>query len=140
MDKFLSDIKKIHSDHMANLAELGTQMREQKQIDLGYAHVIFESIRKELEAFQSKLKPDEEVGAYLSSFGEKTLILVNRIGFHNPYLIIFKGTDVNSKEQVQLIQHTSQISLLFIVLKKDPKENRKAARIGFYEDKVEAEQ
>lgn len=77
--------------------------------------------------FEKGLKEDEEVGARLVSFGESLEIHIDNLGYWNPSLICFYGRDANGRE-LQLVQHVSQISLLFM---KVPRTNTEPERIGF---------
>jgi hypothetical protein len=77
--------------------------------------------------FEKDLKPDEEVGARLISFGETMIIHIDDLGYWNPSLICFYGRD-NSNREVQLIQHVTQISILLI---KVPRTDPKRERIGY---------
>ena len=79
--------------------------------------------------FEKNLKDDEEVALKLVTFGETVVIVVESIGYFNPGLISFYGTD-KEKNRVQLIQNVNQISFLLMAVKtKKPKEERR--RIGF---------
>jgi hypothetical protein len=73
-------------------------------------------------------------GALLSSFGERIFIQIKRIGFENPYFIIFEGVNAEDGNRVHLIQHTSQISVLFVAVEVPKDEKRPAQRIGFHTD------
>ena len=81
--------------------------------------------------FEEGLAPDEEIAAYLSSFGTRFLIQIEEVGYHNPYLVIFYGRNAETGHRVQLVQHCSQLSVLFTALKVNPDEGRKPRRIGF---------
>jgi len=104
--------------------------RRGRQFNLGHANVMHECLSEQIADFEKNLKKDEEVGGYLSAFGQTFLIQIEEIGYHNPYLIVFYGKNTSNGEQVQLVQHTSQISVLFVALK--VKEDRPARRIGFH--------
>lgn len=122
------DLKQIKSG-LDSLAQLE---RENEMTKLGFAHVIFEKLVMEIKDFQKSLNPDEEIAAYIASFGEKIMILIDTITYSNPYLIIFKGIDAQTKEKVRLVQHTSQISVLFIAVKIE--DSREPHRIGFNDE------
>ena len=57
------------------------------------------------------------------SFGESIIIHVEDLGYWNPRLICFYGTD-SKGQKVQLIQHVNQISILLIKLKRIPERTR----------------
>jgi hypothetical protein len=105
--------------------------RAQEMTDHGYAHVLYERLVKQINDFEAKLNPDEEIAAYLSSFGQTMLIKIENLGYHNPFFIVFYGSILDDGRQVQLVQHTTQLNVLFTAIKLSPEENRPARRIGF---------
>jgi hypothetical protein len=42
-----------------------------------------------------RLNPDEEIAAYLSSFGQTMLIQIEKVGYHNPFFIVFYGSTLD---------------------------------------------
>jgi hypothetical protein len=94
----------------------------------GYAETLFKPLMKEIEEFQANLSADEEVGAYLAAFGREVLIHVERVAYRNPHLMIFRGTKDGTSLRVELLQHTSQMSVLLVAV---PKAGPVARRIGF---------
>jgi hypothetical protein len=105
--------------------------REQEMTDRGYAHVIYERLMEQIREFEEMLKDDEEIAAYLASFGQNILIQIEKVGYLNPFLIVFHGFNPNNGHRVQLVQHTTQLNVLFTSYKLSPEENRPARRIGF---------
>lgn len=96
---------------------------------LALADLMYEKIMKLIYDFEKNLKPNEEIGAYLTSFGKEIIIQIESVGYQNPYLIIFKGKNTLDSSEVQLVQHVSQVNLMFVALKLT--EERKPYRIGF---------
>jgi hypothetical protein len=117
----------------ASLAEqsdrLWSATREAEARKHGFARVIFAELKEQIEGFQAKLAPNQEIGAYLASFGPQTLISIERLDYSDPFLLIFHGTDQNGN-RVELVQHTSQLSLLFTTV--TLKEGSRGRRIGFH--------
>lgn len=107
--------------------------RENTEFDLGFANVIFEGLKKQIDDFQGTIKDEEEIAAYLSSFGKEILIRIQTITFEKPYLIVFDGFHEKTTDRVRLVQHTSQISVLFEVM--EAPQGRKPFRIGFHPNK-----
>lgn len=111
-----------------------SSMRLQESIErgrretFGHADVIFDRLMKQISDFQATLKPEEEVGAYLASFGREMLIHIENIGYRNPYLIVFRGVLDTNKDRVELVQHATQVNVL---LRAVPKIGETARRIGF---------
>ena len=103
--------------------------RERDLEDLGFAHVMYERLVAQIKDFQDSIAADEEVATYLASFGTRVIVLINNVGFHNPYYITFDGLNAETGERVRLVQHTSQTSVLLVASK--VKESRKPRRIGF---------
>jgi hypothetical protein len=96
----------------------------------GYANVMYQRLVDQIMQFQAQLKPDEEVGAYLASFGREVYLHIEQVGYSDPYYIIFSGT-LGDGQRARLVQHVSQNSILLIAAKVEPEENRKPHRIGF---------
>jgi hypothetical protein len=105
--------------------------RERETTDLGYAHVLYERLMEQIREFEKTLKDDEEIAAHLASFGQNILIQIESVGYHNPFFIVFQGFNLNDGHRVQLVQHTTQLNVLFTSYKLSPEENRPARRIGF---------
>ncbi|WP_179339390.1 DUF6173 family protein [Winogradskyella ludwigii] len=87
------------------------------------AGAYYERLAKYIIEFEKDLTDSEEVGAKLVSFGESIIIHVEDLGYWNPRLICFYGTD-SKGQKVQLIQHVNQISILLIKLKRIPERTR----------------
>jgi Family of unknown function (DUF6173) len=105
--------------------------REKETTDLGYAHVLYERLMEQIREFEKTLKDDEEIAAHLASFGQNILIQIESVGYHNPFFIVFQGLNLKDGHRVQLVQHTTQLNVLFTSYKLSPEENRPARRIGF---------
>lgn len=87
---------------------------------------------KEINEFDLNLDSESEVVVRLVSFGETVQFSVESIGFSDPSLISFSGhTDDGS--HVQLVQHVSQISMLFLAAKRPNPEEPKFP-IGFRQE------
>ena len=94
--------------------------------DTSYADNQYEIICEEIEAFENKLDISHEVGLIIPN-NTSVPFIIESIGYHNPYLIMFYGY-INNKP-AQLIQHVNQINLSLIAV---PKEKGKPKRkIGF---------
>jgi hypothetical protein len=94
---------------------------------------MYDRLMTEIDDFEKYLNNDEELGAYFMSFGREILVRISGIVYHNPYLIIFYGEELNNGTPVQLVQHVSQISVLFTVVSKLPG-HEEARRIGFQQE------
>lgn len=98
---------------------------------------MYERLGDYIKDFEAELDSDHEIGARLASFGQAITFHIQHVGYWGPDIISFDG--VSSKdERVQLIQHTSQLSVLLIAAKKFEK---KAKCIGLMwdDDKKPAE-
>lgn len=91
------------------------------------AESMYERIVRSIAEFEEDLKPDEEIGARLVSFGQGEVIHVLDVGYWGPDLITFEGTNADGRP-VRLLQHISQISVLLVAL---PVEKGPPRRIGF---------
>ena len=92
-----------------------------------YAKGYYERLANYIIEFENSLNEDEEVGAKLTSFGEKYTIHIDNIGYHNPRLICFYGRNENNQE-IQLIQDVSQINILLVKVKRKDLQRK---RVGF---------
>ncbi len=91
------------------------------------AEWMHERIVRSIADFEKGLKPDEEIGARLVSFGQSEVIHILDVGYWGPDLVTFQGTNADGRP-VQLLQHISQISVLLVAL---PVEKGAPRRIGF---------
>ncbi len=105
-----------------------------------------ERINKLIRNFEKSLAPDEVAAMSLASFSNRPVI-IKRLGYWNPDLIVLYGFDPNTGEALKMIQHISQFTLCLITLKKPSKEEdvpddeeAQAAnrRIGFIVNEEEA--
>lgn len=124
----------IRMPAMPDFAAEARQKRNREVVDLGYAHIMFDRLMRQIQQFEATLQPNEETAAYLASFGTQVLIAIDNVGYHNPYFITFDGVNVDTRQRVRLVQHVSQINVLFAAVSIPKEENRKARRIGFYVD------
>lgn len=94
---------------------------------LNPARWTYERLVKYIKAFEADLDQEHEIGARLVSFGSAVTFHIEDMGYHGPDIISFSGKN-DQGETVQLIQHTSQLSVLLVAVKK---QQDKARRIGF---------
>lgn len=83
-----------------------------------------------INEFNLSIDKDSEVGLQLCNFGQKITFYITNIGYWNPSLIHFYGIDTETHNEVELIQHVSQINVLLIKLPKLKPEEPKRP-IGF---------
>jgi Family of unknown function (DUF6173) len=107
--------------------------RELEMTDRGYACVLYKGLMEQIYEFEKMLNDDEEIAAHLASFGQTILIQIEEVSYHDPFLIVFYG--FSDGNRVRLVQHTTQLNVLFTSIKLNPAENRVANRIGFCEGK-----
>ena len=103
-------------------------MAKGQEFNRGFANVLYEQLMVQIAEFEKELNQDEEIAAYLASFGKEIIIQIEAISFSDPYFIIFEGSVNNSP--VRLVQHVSQLNVLFTSI--NVKElNRPPRRFGF---------
>ncbi len=85
------------------------------------------SLLSYVQEFEQQLDEEHEVGVRLVSFGSEVKIHVHKIDYSPPNIITFYGVTAN-RENMQLIQHVSQLSFLLMAVKKI---GDKPYRIGF---------
>ena len=94
------------------------------------ARWMFERLATYIKQFESTLDDEHEIGARLVSFGHNLTFHIEDMGYYGPDMIVFYGKNDNG-EPVQLIQHTSQLSVLLVAVRKQSQQPR---RIGFILD------
>ena len=65
-----------------------------------------ERINKLIRNFEKSLAPDEVAAMSLASFSNRPII-IKRLGYWNPDLIVLYGFDPNTGEALKMIQHMS---------------------------------
>lgn len=91
----------------------------------------YERLVEMINDFDEKLDDEHEVGMKLVNFGQTVQFHVINIGYYNPGLIVFIGKTEDGND-IELIQHISQISFLLMAVKRlNPEEPKK--KIGFFE-------
>lgn len=95
----------------------------------GQATIVYDCLMEQIADFEATLSPAEEIGAYPAASHREMLMTLERVGYHNPYFIVFYGRDIRTKQRVQFIQHVTQMSVLFVALSK-PYDQEKPRRIG----------
>lgn len=94
------------------------------------ARWMFERLASYIKQFESRLDQEHEVGARLVSFGANLTFHIEDMGYFGPDMIVFYGRN-DRGEPVQLVQHTSQLSVLLVAMRK---QDASARRIGFVLD------
>lgn len=93
------------------------------------ASEFYKHLKKRAEEFDNKLDGTHAVGVKLIPSGQAVSFQVTALGYCDPSLIIFAGVTENGSE-VQLIQHVSQISFVFMAMPRpNPKEPKRP--LGF---------
>lgn len=91
------------------------------------AERIYRQLVASIFDFEKNLDDDHEIGAQLASYGSAVNFYIQDVGYCDPHIITFSGRNENG-EKLQLIQHVSQLDILFIEMKKNAEE---PVRIGF---------
>jgi hypothetical protein len=94
------------------------------------ARWMFERLAAYMKQFEARLDEEHEIGARLVSFGHNLRFHIEDMGFYGPDMIVFYGKNEKG-EPVQLIQHTSQLNVLLVAVRKQEEHPR---RIGFILD------
>jgi hypothetical protein len=98
------------------------------------ASQFYERLQFWIEDFDKSLDNEHEVGVKLVSFGQTVVFRVEKIGYHDPSLIVFHGQSEDDNP-VTLVQHVSQISFLLTSLKRaNPTEPK--VPFGFHPQRV----
>ena len=91
---------------------------------------MFERLATYIKQFESTLDDEHEIGARLVSFGHNLTFHIEDMGYFGPDMIVFYGKNEKG-EPVQLVQHTSQLNVLLVAVRKQAARPR---RIGFILD------
>ncbi len=78
--------------------------------------------------FEKQLDKDQEVAMGFAG-GETGVVRIEGMGFYDPDIITFYGTDTNGAK-TQLVQHVSQLNVMLRALPK-PENRPEPTRIGF---------
>ncbi|MCX5864163.1 MAG: DUF6173 family protein [Deltaproteobacteria bacterium] len=116
------------SSQLQKMEEITQQIAERAHKDRNPVIEVCESLAKYIQEFEASLSSDQEVGARLVTFGQAVTFHISQVGFSKPNIVTFYGTTDNG-EQVQLIQHVSQLSVLLIAMKRVSEEPKRP--IGF---------
>jgi hypothetical protein len=112
------------------VAPVPTTLPRQQDHQDNAARWMFERLATYIKQFEGALDDEHEVGARLVSFGHNLTFHVQDMGYYGPDMIVFYGRN-DQGEPVQLIQHTSQLSVLLVAVRKQAEQPR---RIGFILD------
>ena len=96
-----------------------------------YADTMYNRIVKLIEDFESTLNPDEISALFISGYSEN--LIINDVGFQNPYLMIFYCQGDTNSSEVQIIQHVSQVNLCLVKAKRSHPDTPRR-QIGFCSD------
>jgi hypothetical protein len=97
------------------------------------ADTMYDRLRRQIREFEQSLGPDQEIGGKFIQFGQQNIISIEGLAYQNPHLIIFYGLDLKTGNRVRLVQHMSQVSVMFMAIPK-PAERPEPRRIGFSKD------
>lgn len=87
------------------------------------AEWMYERLKKYIKEFEAQLDDNHEVGAHLVSFGQNVTFHIQDMGYHGPDIITFYGKD-DQGQDLQLIQHISQLSVLLVQVRKQQEQPR----------------
>jgi len=123
-------LKFDYSSIMSQMPQIDYKaIREGKEFDSGFAHILAEQIYNQIDSFDKSINPDEEVGIKLVQYGEIIKFAISEVGYEDPYLIYFYGF-LDDGSPIHLIQHVSQISFVLIKMKR-PEPEKPKRQIGF---------
>lgn len=91
------------------------------------AERIYRQLVASIFDFEKTLDEDHEIGARLASYHSAVNFYLHDIGYCDPHIITLSGRSENG-EKLQLLQHVSQLDILFIEMAKKAEE---PVRIGF---------
>lgn len=101
------------------------------------AEWMYERLIKTIKKFEANLTVDKQAGGRLVSFHDNVFSIDN-VSYWGPDMIIFYGT-LKTGENVQLVQHISQVNLLLVAVPRKGDLSKPRRKIGF-EPQEEPEQ
>jgi len=110
--------------NLANL--LNDRIREKEEFH--QAVWMYKRIVQSVQRFEAKLPDDMQAGGKLVAF-QNTIFTIDKISYWNPDMLIFFGT-LPDGSNVELLQHTSQLNVLLVAVKRKNPENPRR-KIGF---------
>lgn len=111
----------------SNLSDIVENFTINNPVSHMWADSQFDIIKKQIQDYEKTLKSDEEIGVYLTQFGQSMLMQVHEITYEKSVTLIFKGF-INDKYSV-LIQHINQLNFLLTKIQKESEKPRHP--IGF---------
>jgi hypothetical protein len=127
----LPRIHEVHTDPSranASAQKLPDAMTKTPPTQKSPAQWAYERTVLYLKNFEETLDADHEVAMGFAG-GDTGVLKIEGMGYFDPDIVTFYGTDPNGA-RMQLVQHVSQLSVLFRALPK-PVENAEPNRIGF---------
>ena len=91
------------------------------------ARVTYQKLAECIFHFENSLEDDHEVGARLAPFASDPAFYLQEIDYYDPHMISFSGATA-SGQQLQLVQHVSQLSVCLVAMETRGDE---PVRIGF---------
>lgn len=126
----MEDFRSLNYQPNMKIDEISERIQQGLEKRSGYANVMYKCLLEEISEFESGLNLDEEIGAYLTSFGGGMCLHIESIKYRDPYYMILSGS-TDQGQKVRLVQHVTQTSILFVPVKVMAEENRQPRRFGF---------
>jgi len=126
----MQEFSRLNYQPNVNFDRISESIQKGMEERSGYANVMFKRLLEEIQEFESGLKPDEEIGAYLASFAGGICLHIESIKYRDLYYIVLSGA-TEQGQKARLVQHVTQTSILFVPVKVMPEENREPRRFGF---------
>jgi hypothetical protein len=91
------------------------------------AESMFERLVTQIQEFEARLTPTEEIGGRFVSAPKEGAFHIRDISHRGPDMLVFHGIDVDGRP-IQLLQHYTQMNVLLCVM---PIVKEEPFRIGF---------
>lgn len=119
----------VHTDPKMGAVDVPEKVAKQPVAKKSSAQWAYERLALYIQNFEKQLDEEHEVAMGFTG-GEAGMLRIEGMGYFDPDVITFYGTDSNGIK-TQLVQHVSQLNVMLRAL---PKQNRNApapTRIGF---------
>ena len=120
-DSFLPQIDTAALAHAIDNVKIDTPAQHM------WADGQFEILKRYIQVFENSLDSEHEVGIMMTNFGQSVTMIVTKITYENPVLMVFTGY-VNGKEAT-LLQHINQLNFMLTSVDKEP--DKPKIKIGF---------
>ncbi|CUH54242.1 hypothetical protein SAMN04488037_104121 [Shimia marina] len=121
--------EEIHADPDVKAVDVPEQMAQQPVTQKSDAQWAYERLILYIQNFEKQLDSEHEVAMGFTG-GDAGVLRIEGMGYFDPDIVTFYGSDT-SGIKTQLVQHVSQLNVMFRALPKQGDAEVEPNRIGF---------